>query len=50
MEVEKKICETCAHYHECGTRLVINVMENNIKCRAYKEKPRLSKEKTEADE
>lgn len=33
-----KLCETCAHYRECGTRLVVNVMENDIQCKAYKEK------------
>lgn len=34
----KNLCETCAHYRECGTRLVIHVMENGIKCKAYEEK------------
>lgn len=32
-----KLCETCAHYRECGTRLVVNVMEDDIQCIAYKE-------------
>ena len=42
MGVEKKICETCAHYYECGTRLVIHVMDNDIKCTAYNEKATLT--------
>ena len=30
-----KLCETCEHYKECGTQLVVDVMEKDVKCKAY---------------
>lgn len=34
-EANMNLCETCKHYKECGTRLIISVIENDVKCKAY---------------
>ena len=42
-------CETCIHYKECGTRLILSVMDNDIQCRCYEEKKK-EKPKTQETE